>query len=336
MTGSASQQCDRETGTCICHKGIGGEKCDQCDRGYYGYAPQCNPCGECFDNWDLTLTGLRNKTNLVIEEASKIQKIGTTGVYSQEFDDMVESLDQVQALISNASIRSQDLDELNDLAIELNNNVSTSTKKLEEVNNLVENVSQRVNLGDAALKNLKNRTNSLHQAAADLKENATRLQEENVQGALNVTQQMAEQSRQAEKMANDTSNVLTDAERFVKHTESLLAKNRGFVEEAQEKNQESLNKINEKLKIFNNIMPELNLEMCGDNVTDCSSVCGGAGCGFCGGLSCDAGAMTKATQALDVAKKQAAKIKSHKDEAEQLLRNVSFIVFYSILFDKFA
>ncbi|KAG6801748.1 laminin subunit beta-1 isoform X1 [Apis mellifera caucasica] len=323
LTGSASQQCDRETGTCICHKGIGGEKCDQCDRGYYGYAPQCNPCGECFDNWDLTLTGLRNKTNLVIEEASKIQKIGTTGVYSQEFDDMVESLDQVQALISNASIRSQDLDELNDLAIELNNNVSTSTKKLEEVNNLVENVSQRVNLGDAALKNLKNRTNSLHQAAADLKENATRLQEENVQGALNVTQQMAEQSRQAEKMANDTSNVLTDAERFVKHTESLLAKNRGFVEEAQEKNQESLNKINEKLKIFNNIMPELNLEMCGDNVTDCSSVCGGAGCGFCGGLSCDAGAMTKATQALDVAKKQAAKIKSHKDEAEQLLRNMS-------------
>lgn len=249
---------------------------------------------------------------------------------------MVESLDQVQALINNASIRSQDLDELNDLTIELNNNVSTSTKKLEEVNNLLENVSQRVNLGDAALKNLKNRTNSLHQAAADLKENATRLQEENVQGALNVTQQMAEQSRQAEKMANDTSNVLTDAERFVKHTESLLAKNRGFVEEAQEKNQESLNKINEKLKIFNNIMPELNLEMCGDNVTDCSSVCGGAGCGFCGGLSCDAGAMTKATQALDVAKKQAAKIKSHKDEAEQLLRNVSFIVFYSISFDKFT
>ncbi|XP_050582063.1 laminin subunit beta-1 [Bombus affinis] len=322
LTGSASQQCDRETGMCVCHKGIGGEKCDQCDRGYYGNAPQCNPCGECFDNWDLTLTGLRNKTNLVIEEASRIQKVGTTGVYSQEFDDMVESLDQVQALISNASIRSQDLDELNDLAIDLNNKKLESTKKLEEVNNLLENVSQRVNLGDAALKNLKNRTNNLHQAAADLKENATRLQEENVLGALNVTQQMAEQSRQAEKMANDTSNVLADAERFRKHTESLLAKNRAFVIEAQERNQESLNKINEVLKNFDGIMPGLNLEMCGDNVTDCSSVCGGAGCGFCGGLSCDAGAVTKANQALDVAKKQAAEIKNHKDEAEQLLRNM--------------
>lgn len=149
------------------------------------------------------------------------------------------------------------------------------------------------------------------------------MQEENVQGALNVTQQMAEQSRQAEKMANDTSNVLADAERFSKHTESLLAKNNVFVNEVQEANKKSLNKINEKLKVFNEIMPGLNLQMCGDNVTDCSSVCGGAGCGFCGGLSCDAGAVTKAAQALDVAKKQEAKIKTHKEEAEQLLRNVS-------------
>ncbi|XP_034171779.1 laminin subunit beta-1 isoform X2 [Osmia lignaria lignaria] len=322
LTGSASQQCDGETGMCICHKGIGGEKCDQCYRGYYGNAPQCNPCGECFDNWDITLTGLRNKTNLVIEEASRIQKVGTTGVYSQEFDDMIESLDQVKGLISSTSIRSQDLDELNDLAIDLNRNVSMSTKQLEEVNNLLETVSQRVNLGDAALKNLKNRTNNLHQAAADLKGNATRLQEENVQGALNVTQQMAEQSKQAEKMANDTSNVLADAERYRKHTESLLAKNRGFVDEAQKRNRESLDQINDKLRTFDKTMPGLNLEMCGDNVTDCSSVCGGAGCGFCGGLSCDAGAVTKANQALDVAKKQAAKIKNYKDEAEQLLRNM--------------
>ncbi|OAD54662.1 Laminin subunit beta-1 [Eufriesea mexicana] len=322
LMGSARQQCDRETGMCICHKGIGGEKCDQCDRGYYGNAPQCSPCGECFDNWDLTLTGLRNKTNLVIQEASRIQKVGTTGVYSQEFDDMVKSLDQVKALISNTSIRSQDLDELNDLAIDLNSNVSATTKQLEDVNNLIENVSQRVNLGDAALKNLKNRSNSLHQAATDLKENATRLQEENVQGALNVTQQMAEQSRQAEKMANDTSSVLADAERFRKHTETLLAKNRRFVEEVQMRNAQNLDAIHEKLKIFDGIMPGLNLEMCGDNVTDCSSLCGGAGCGFCGGLSCSEGALTKANQALDVAKTQSAKIKSHKDEAEQLLRNM--------------
>uniref|UniRef100_A0A348G671 Laminin subunit beta1 n=1 Tax=Odontomachus monticola TaxID=613454 RepID=A0A348G671_ODOMO len=322
VIGSASQQCDRETGVCVCHKGIGGEKCDQCDRGYHGDAPQCTPCGECFDNWDLILSGLSNKTSAVIDEASRIRKVGTTGVYSQEFDDMEKSLNEVKALISNTTIRGQDLDALNILAAGLENNISESAQQLDDVNNLLENVSQRVNLGDVALKGLKNRTNSLHEAAAELRENATRLQEENVQGALNVTQQMAEQSRQAERMANDTSNVLADAERFRKHTENLLAKNRATVDEAQERNKESLIKLNEKLKAFGTAMPELNLQMCGDNVTDCSTVCGGAGCGFCGGLSCDVGALTKANQALDVAKQQAAKIKSHKDEAEQLLRNM--------------
>lgn len=81
IDGSAKQQCDRKTGVCTCYKGIGGEKCDQCDRGYIGQAPTCSPCGECFDNWDLILHDLKNKTKLVIDEASRIQKVGTTGVY---------------------------------------------------------------------------------------------------------------------------------------------------------------------------------------------------------------------------------------------------------------
>ncbi|XP_014474368.1 PREDICTED: laminin subunit beta-1 [Dinoponera quadriceps] len=326
VIGSASQQCDRDTGVCVCHKGIGGEKCDQCDRGYHGDAPQCSPCGECFDNWDLILSGLRNKTNTVIDEASRIQKVGTSGVYSQEFDDMETSLNEVKALIANTTIRAQDLGALNVLAAELEKNITESAQRqLENINNLSENVSQRVNLGDVALKGLKNRTNSLHEAAAELRENATRLQEENVQGALNVTQQMAEQSRQAERMANDTSNVLADAERFRKHTENLLAKNRVTVDDAQERNKESLVKLNEKLRTFGMIIPELNKLMCGHNVTDCSTVCGGAGCGFCGGLSCDPGAITKTNQALDVARQQVVRIKTHKDEAEQLLRNMSQI-----------
>ncbi|XP_066582072.1 laminin subunit beta-1 [Prorops nasuta] len=322
LIGSSSLQCNRETGTCVCHKGIGGDKCDQCDRGYQGDAPQCSPCGECFDNWDLILTGLKNTTKMVIEEASRIQKVGTTGVYSQEFDDMVKSLDQVSSLISNTSIRSQDLDELDHQADQLANSINSSTKNLEEADILLESVSQRVNLGDVALKNMKNRTSSLHQRALDLRENATRLQEENVQGALNVTQQMAEQSKQAEKIANDTSNILADAERYRKHTENLLVKNNMLVNDAQERNEDALQRLGSKLTDLNSIMPSLNLDMCGDNVTECSNVCGGAGCGVCGGLSCDAGAVTKATQALDVAKQQAAKIKGQKDEAEQLLRNV--------------
>lgn len=320
--GSASQQCNRETGACVCHKGIGGHKCDQCDRSYIGFAPNCSPCGECFDNWDLILEGLKNKTNYVIEEASRIQKVGTTGVYSQEFDDMMSSIEQVKTLIGNASVRSQDLDELNKLADDLSKNIADASLTLEKADDLLNNVKQRVNLNDVALKNLKNRTHNLHEKAVNLKENATSLQEANVQGALNVTRMMSEQSRQAEKMANNTISILDDAERYKKHTESLIAKNSDAVAEAHERNKDALLKLDEKIKSFNRMMPDLNMNMCGQNVTECSSVCGGAGCGSCGGLACDAGAVTKANQALDVAKKQSARIKNHRDEAEQLLRSM--------------
>ncbi|CAL1674599.1 unnamed protein product [Lasius platythorax] len=125
-------------------------------------------------------------------------------------------------------------------------------------------------------------------------------------------------------MATDTGNVLADAERFRKHTENLLAKNRASVDGAQERNNESLTKLNEKLKTFGMNIPELNLQMCGSNVTDCSMRCGlWLLRRFV--LRHRVGADSKANQALDVAKQQAAKIKSHMNEAEQLLRNMSQI-----------
>ena len=54
-------QCDRDTGLCPCKEGMGGDKCDQCARGFKGRAPYCEACGECFDNWDRILTELRGE-----------------------------------------------------------------------------------------------------------------------------------------------------------------------------------------------------------------------------------------------------------------------------------
>lgn len=59
--GSATQQCNQTTGHCKCKLGIGGEKCDTCARGFLGTAPNCNACGECFENWDNTQKLLSGK-----------------------------------------------------------------------------------------------------------------------------------------------------------------------------------------------------------------------------------------------------------------------------------
>ncbi len=59
--GSSSQQCDRRTGQCPCLPGMAGLKCDRCARGTTGELPRCQPCGECFDNWDRIIKELRSK-----------------------------------------------------------------------------------------------------------------------------------------------------------------------------------------------------------------------------------------------------------------------------------
>ena len=62
--GSAALHCERNTGKCECLPGIGGHKCDRCARGTTGQIPYCEPCGECFDNWDRIIEELKSKLDL--------------------------------------------------------------------------------------------------------------------------------------------------------------------------------------------------------------------------------------------------------------------------------
>jgi len=49
-------------------------------------------------------------------------------------------------------------------------------------------------------------------------------------------------------------------------------------------------------------------------------LCGGAGCGFCGGLSCESGATTKVERALSFAKDVEKYIRDKESKAEELYR----------------
>lgn len=73
LDGSETTQCDKDTGACKCRPGIGGYRCDKCDRGYYGTAPTCSPCGECFENWDRIVQDL--KSNIFINSYTEQAKL---------------------------------------------------------------------------------------------------------------------------------------------------------------------------------------------------------------------------------------------------------------------
>ena len=67
--------------------------------------------------------------------------------------------------------------------------------------------------------------------------------------------------------------------------------------------------------------------MCGGRGEPCDDLCGGAGCGKCGGsLSCGDAAVTKAANALDLAKEAEETLDEKAAEAQDLLDRVRMLV----------
>lgn len=54
----------------------------------------------------------------------------------------------------------------------------------------------------------------------------------------------------------------------------------------------------------------------------CDQLCGGAGCTFCGGISCEEGAFTKSSKAFGFATDAENIIKKKEGKAEELFRGV--------------
>ena len=68
------------------------------------------------------------------------------------------------------------------------------------------------------------------------------------------------------------------------------------------------------------------MQVCDKRGDPCDPLCGGAGCGVCGGLSCEHGAVTKAERALGVARDAEKAIREKETAAEELLRGVSLFL----------
>ena len=65
------------------------------------------------------------------------------------------------------------------------------------------------------------------------------------------------------------------------------------------------------------------LKVCDGAGDPCDSVCGGAGCGKCGGgVSCDEGAVTKSIQAIDLSNQSESILVVKKREIETIFNRV--------------
>lgn len=95
------------------------------------------------------------------------------------------------------------------------------------------------------------------------------------------------------------------------------------IESLIESNGEQINSYRTKLNELNEAVPDMNDKMCDKRGDPCNDLCGGAGCGSCGGLSCEKGAFTRAEKALNYAKDTEKILKDKEEQAEELIRSLS-------------
>lgn len=101
LRGIESTQCNRLSGHCSCRQGVSGVRCDQCARGFAGTFPACQPCHQCFGDWDRIVQDLAARTKSLAARAQEIQTTGLTGAYERHFKMLEEKLNQARD-IANA------------------------------------------------------------------------------------------------------------------------------------------------------------------------------------------------------------------------------------------
>uniref|UniRef100_A0A146ME41 Laminin subunit beta-1 n=4 Tax=Lygus hesperus TaxID=30085 RepID=A0A146ME41_LYGHE len=332
MEGSINGTCHQGNGSCICKEGIGGEKCDVCARGYFGEAPNCAKCVECFDNWDHIINELSDKTTQVIQSASEIRRTGTSG-YGDKFDTLIKKIDDVNSTLVNTESNKILLDALNKDVETLRGRLSNSIEKVTNLHSGVEKVISTLSLANIYLNTTYNDASELKTRAEELTSNATNLQEKDLKGALNLTREAGEDSKEVAKIETEIlPKLLLDAEKKCKGTEKLIYRDNETFNQIEQEHEKTRVDLEYELLNLEKRIPTLNNQMCGPNKDDssgdpqeCHSVCGGAGCGSCGGksVSCENGAVGKAQAGLDLAEVFANQILNKLRRAELQNREMS-------------
>lgn len=326
VRGSKTEQCNMQTGSCVCLPGVGGYKCDSCARGYIGSVPDCIACGECFDNWDRILVEAKNQTLDIIERAGDIKKVGATGAYTKEFDEMQNQLDEIEQLLNNTD--EVDVDEIEDELEQLRNKINkTEHEKLSKLNDELGENKQLVLLKEVTLNDLNNSLNALKQKILDLQNNGTKLQEANVQGALTLIGNAKEKADKALQKADNSQDDVKYAETQCTATANFINNTEKLYKKQSEDNENELKNLSKKLDELNSQIPELNNLVCDGRGDPCDSICGGADCeNGCGNsITCANGAKQQAATAIRNANDTEIALRNKESKANDFIRNVSQI-----------
>ncbi|XP_071984936.1 laminin subunit beta-2 isoform X3 [Engystomops pustulosus] len=330
--GIQSPQCNRATGHCTCRQGVSGVRCDQCARGFAGNFPDCQPCHQCFGDWDRIVQDLATHSRDLVRRAKDIHLTGVAGSYKKNFKDIEEKLSRARKIVKARNATVESVTKLMKIMDDVRNKINESTETLTQLEGELTNIQDENFDANHDLSDLEREIRSLNVTAKERAHQLDVLKNSNFLGAYDSIHQSYAQSRGAEQQVNASvikvPSPVSDSAKTRDKTEQLMAHKRDDFNRKNAANRWALNDLKTKSDTLD--LKNINEKVCGapGDVPCAESPCGGAGCRddegkrHCGGLSCN-GAVATADNALDRAKHA-------EDELQKALREVD------VLFQKVA
>uniref|UniRef100_A0A1I8BDR2 Laminin EGF-like domain-containing protein n=1 Tax=Meloidogyne hapla TaxID=6305 RepID=A0A1I8BDR2_MELHA len=226
--GSTTLQCHRQNGTCICKPGSGGPKCNECARGYTGQWPHCQACGECFDNWDSILQGLRVDLEKLVERALNIEDTGISSEYDEGFFKLEKQIEE------------EDLENLRQEIKNLQKLIDSTRELLYNKNQRVTKITSEVNLLEEDIRFLNESTRQI------------------TQGAFEIIEKSSLNSIDAERDIGLQLEIISQSETDRLKAEELLNEHKHDFDQQYDENKAKLFEINQTITSIGN-----SLEVCG-------------------------------------------------------------------------
>lgn len=263
-----------------------------------------------------------DRTNDTIRRAGDIKKVGATGAYTKEFEEMQMQLEEIEKLLNNTDEVNLDVieDELQKLRQEVN---ETENDKLNALRDAFTKNNDKHYFTEVKVMDLTKRIEELKNKTKELENNGTKLQETNVQGALSLVKKSKEKAEIAAGRAEYSHNDIIYAETQCKATETAINDTENTYKKQLEDNNKELDSLREKIDELNSRMPNLNNIICDGFGDPCDPICGGAGCSSCGNsISCDKGAKQKAETARTLINNTVVALKQKEAKANDFIRDL--------------
>lgn len=281
------------------------------------------PCGECFTNWDTIINELRSETSILIRQGSEIKHGGASEAFEEDFLEMERKLEEVRQIVEGTDTSVSGLDEIEERLRVIRQNLTSSSQQLGTIDDQTRDSSGRIEIVNNRIEAIKIRIDVLKQNAQDLRNNATKIQEQDVSGAFNSVRDSHSRSRIAQQKVDSTTSTVERSRTVRTRAEDVMRTRKAEFDRQINHNDQRIRDVNITIYDISRNIVDLNDIVCGGRGDPCNPLCGGAGCGKCGGEnSCGAGSVTKSLDALEFSKRAELVLQDKQSQATDALYQI--------------